>query len=253
MVDKIYKNKIAIAIVVAGIIIAGAFIYINKGKIQQITTVKIPGELTSQGAGKKALDYINNNILKGKSEATLLESKEEDGLYKLKIKIEGQEYNLYTTKNGKLLFFQAVDLTKSTVQKEKTEKSKVEGTIGGFSKTDDAVCKENDKPIVYFFGLNRCPHCGWEHPVVEEVTDAFKDNISFHNNMDSSADHDIFTKYSTGGVPTIVIGCKYFRVGSGENIGKEEEKDVLSALICKLTDNKPVATCSKVQDLISKI
>jgi len=71
--------------------------------------------------------------------------------------------------------------------------------------------------------------------------------------MDSQADMDVFRKYSTGGIPTLVLGCKYYRVGSGERAGEEMESKVLTALICKLTENKLVDICNEVQDLISQI
>ncbi|GAI38261.1 unnamed protein product [marine sediment metagenome] len=62
--------------------------------------------------------------------------------------------------------------------------------------------------------------------------------------MDPSADMDVFSKYSPEGyVPALVLGCKYYRVGSGEIIGEEEENKVLTALICDLTENQPNDVC----------
>ncbi|MCS7106333.1 MAG: thioredoxin family protein, partial [Candidatus Aenigmarchaeota archaeon] len=124
---------------------------------------------------------------------------------------------------------------------------------GDFLVSKDEVCKENGKPIVYFFGISRCPHCIWEHPIINNVTSKFEGYISYHENVDTDKDIDVFQKYSTGGVPTIVLGCKYYRVGSGRRIGEEQEAKVLTALICKLTGNKPNEVCSNVQDLINQV
>jgi thiol-disulfide isomerase/thioredoxin len=114
---------------------------------------------------------------------------------------------------------------------------------------------EDGKPIIYFFGSDGCGYCKWEHPVIANVTAKFEGFISFHDNIDSTADGDIFAKYSDGHIPTLVLGCKYYRVGAGANMGEEQETKVLTALICDLTGNKPVDVCTapEIVDLINKI
>lgn len=125
-------------------------------------------------------------------------------------------------------------------------------TIGRFLVTKDEICQENGKPIVYFFGGSFCPHCKWEHPIVEKVAAKFVNEISFHNNMDKQeADREIWNKYAQinqGGVPFLVLGCKYARVGSGEVAGEIEEEKNLTALICKLTGDQPEKICAEVKD-----
>jgi len=240
------KNLIPIAIIIAGLLIAGAFVYVNQGKVSE----KAPEGLSPQQAAEKAINYINQNLLQGGATASLINVIEENGIYKFRLKIGQNEYDSYVTKNGKLLFIQGIDLEKP---RKKVEEPKGEPTIGDFLVSEDEICKEDGKPIVYFFGSKRCPHCAWEHPIVEKVAKNFQGYISFHNNMDSQADMDVFKKYSTGGIPTLVLGCKYYRVGSGERAGEEMESKILTALICKLTENKLVDICNEVQDLISQI
>lgn len=129
-------------------------------------------------------------------------------------------------------------------------------TVGNFSVTKEEVCLEDGKPIIYFFGRSTCPHCSWEHPIMERVATKFGNKIAFHNNMDNQVDMEIFSKYSEinqGGIPFLVFGCKYARVGSGENWGETEEEKALTALICKLTDGEPEKTCEGVSDLIEQI
>ncbi|MFH1451264.1 MAG: hypothetical protein ABIF89_01480, partial [bacterium] len=72
-------------------------------------------------------------------------------------------------------------------------------------------------------------------------------------NMDSTEDQEIFSQYSDGSIPTIIVGCKYYRVGSGENLGEEKETNALRAIICKVTGNQPESVCSKVQDLMTQV
>lgn len=154
--------------------------------------------------------------------------------------------------------------TKSAVQPTPAPQAAAQPTpvvlgtsIGNFVITKDELCKEDGKPVVYFFGGSFCPHCKWEHPIVEKVMEKFKDQVSFHNNMDKQdADKEIWNKYASinqGGVPFIVLGCRYARVGSGETLGEKEEERILTALVCKLTGGQPEKTCQGVADLLGKI
>lgn len=228
------NKQILLGLAIAGILVAGAIVYTNYQKCQAGACL---GEtstesqiIPSQEAADKLIAFINNNILKGQAVASLIEVLEENGLYKVKFNVEDQEVEWQMSKDGKLVFPQVIDLTK-------------EIAVGNFSISSDEVCKEDGKPIVYFFGSEGCPHCLWEHPIIEEVAAKFGDNISFHNNMSGDEDNEVFDKYSTGGVPTLVLGCKYYRVGSGEAAGEEEETKNLTSLICDLTNNQPAAVC----------
>jgi len=141
-------------------------------------------------------------------------------------------------------------------QQEGAVLGELASTIGSFSVTKEEICQEEDKPLVYFFGSKSCPHCSWEHPIFEEVVDKFEGLIALHNNMDTENDMEVFQRYSqinSNGIPFIVLGCRYVRVGSGENLGEEEEAKALTALICKLTEGKPEKTCTAVADLIEQV
>lgn len=237
------RNLIIALVIAAGLASAG-FFYFKKSA----TTTK-DVVLTPQKAAEKVLGFINEKALEKGVTASLVNVNEEYGVYKMRIKIADQEFDSYVTKNGRLLFTQSLDLENlpESVKKDNTI------TIGDFSASKNEVCKEDGKPIVYFFGSESCPHCRWEHPIVEKVAGDFKDYISFHNNMDNQKDTEVFQKYSEGGIPALVFGCKYYRVGSGEKIGEKEEAKVLEALACKLTGNKPEEKCAQVQDLIGQI
>lgn len=135
-------------------------------------------------------------------------------------------------------------------------------TIGDFLVTDKEICQENGKPAVYFFGSSGCPHCVWEKPIAQKVFAKFKDQISYHENFDSDKDGEVFQKYSDinpGYVPFLILGCKYARVGAGENLGKDDaeskklEEEALTAILCKLTDNKPNSVCLRLKDKITEI
>lgn len=244
---KDFHKLILMAIVIAGVSIAGTFFYLTKTKTPQANL------LSPQEAAQKAINYINENLVKKGVVVSLVDVVEENGLYKFRLKVGEQEFVSYVTKDGKIFFpEEGIDLEKAVTAQPETQGEKTP-TIGNFSVSKDEVCREDGKPIVYFFGSKSCPHCAWEHPIIEKVAKSFEGYISFHNNMDVNADTDIFGKYSTGGIPTLVFGCKYYRVGSGEGEGEELESKNLTAIICKLTNNQPSEICDSVKDLISQI
>jgi len=231
-------------VIVAAIIVGGLFYFNNTKRAEEKF-------LSPKEAGEKAINYINKNILSGKTQAVLKDAVEESGVYNLKFTVNEQEMEIFITRDAKLLFPQMINLEKSKVSSN-SEKNK-DYTIGNFLISKDNLCKEEEKPIVYFFGTERCPHCRWEHPIIEKVAEKFKDEVSFHINMDSDKDREVFSKYSTGGVPLLVLGCRYVRLGSGEREGEATETNNLTALLCKLTNNKPSDVCNPVQDLVKQI
>lgn len=248
-----------IAIIVLGVAIIALAYYTVYGS---------PNNLSGNEAAKRAVSYINDKLLNGQAQATLSgKVVSESGLYKINVKVDSDEFPSYVSKDGKLLFPQppikietvsssSPDGT-STSQNNSQNLSTETTTIGDFTVSTEEICQENGKPIVYFFGSKTCPHCLWEHPVVEKVAKQFEGLISFHNNMDNDEDREIFQKYSPKGyVPNLVIGCKYFRVGTSEpenDEGALQATDNFTALICKITGNKPEAVCAKVQNLVEQV
>jgi thiol-disulfide isomerase/thioredoxin len=244
------KNLIILMLLVACGVLGGMLVWTQIGS--GLFFPKAEKDIIAPNeAANLALDYINENILTGEVKAKLIGGvSEEEDLYKFQIDVGGQKFFSYITKDGKLFFPQGFDLKEENPQTKAKEKGT---TLGGFSISEDEICREEGKPIVYFFGSKGCPHCRWEHPIMEEVAGKFAGLISFRNNMDTDADMEVFQKYSTGGIPTLVLGCKYYRVGSGERIGKEKELQVLTALICDLTQKQPTDVCNRVEDLIDQI
>lgn len=240
-----------IALILLGVLIGLGGIYLANEEGWLSFSPK--GAVSAEKAGQNVLAYINDNLLKDQGiTASLVEPPTKEGtLYKVTIQIENDKIVTYVTPDGKLLFPQVINLTTTT---EAGDGGEATTTLGGFSKTGDELCQEDQKPVVYFFGSQSCLHCQWEHPVVEEVLKTFEGYVSFHNNMNSDKDGEVFSKYSVEGyIPAIVLGCRYSRVGSGENMGEDEEKRVLTALICDLTGGQPAGVCSQVQDLINQI
>lgn len=120
-------------------------------------------------------------------------------------------------------------------------------TIGNFRNIESATI--TGKPAAYFFGTTWCPHCAWERPIFLNMTAKFSGYIDVKvTEIDMEQpplEMEIFKHYSPDGkIPLIVIGGKYFRVGSGESLGQENEENVLTALLCKATGD-PISDCSR--------
>jgi len=244
------KNLVPAAIVVAGLLIAGSLVAINVissgtffNKGSKVTV------LSPEQAAEKAIKYINEQILQGKATASLVSVVEEGGLYKVKLGIGGKEYDSYITKDGSYLFPEGYKTEVNTGEMVQEQNL----TIGNFSISQDEICREQEKPVVYYFGSASCPHCQWEKPILERVVAKFQDKILFVDNTDTDKNQDVFSKYSAGGIPTLVFGCKYYRVGSGEGLGEGEEEMALTALMCKLTGSENTESCAQVQELIGQI
>ncbi len=234
------NKKLAIIIGAAVIVIAAlvwGYLYYQKGHGNNTTSAY-------QKTAEKAIKFINENIINGRGTASLTNVSEEGNILKISFKIGEQSYDSYVTKDEKFLFPEGYEMSKEVKQPEKT--------VGSFLVTEDKICSENGKPIIYFFGSASCPHCAWEHPIVEKVLKNFEGQISFHNNMDNNNDSEVFSKYSDGGIPTLVFGCKYYRRGSGEQVGEEKEVNDLTAILCKLTNSKAEA-CKSVADLVKEV
>lgn len=126
---------------------------------------------------------------------------------------------------------------------------------------DRALCTTQDgRPIIYYFGTGTtCSHCSFlEEPFLTAVERFSNESIAVHawpsmyvQNV-SKEDADIFDEFSDGGfVPTIVVGCKYFRIGAPFQYkadGALLEAIEITRAVCKiLPEDEPV--CGAVRNL----
>lgn len=106
-------------------------------------------EITENQAAIKAVSYING-LLQGQATATLIGVNESNGLYNIKLDIEGQQYNSYMTKDGSMLFPSAYQLPAT-----------VNSTVANSSTATPAAgpsYPKSDKPTVQFFVMAFCPY-----------------------------------------------------------------------------------------------
>ena len=113
-VSKTDKNLLFVWIAVVVIIIVGALILTNGSSGQFLEKIKNFGGASKDSIAKKGIDFINNNILSGGQTAELVSSSEESGFIKMRISIGGKEFDSYMSKDGKLLFPEAIKLEGKT-------------------------------------------------------------------------------------------------------------------------------------------
>jgi len=136
------KNLMPISIVIAGLLIAGALIFVNQGKVGE----EVSEGLSPQQVAEKAINFINQNMIQEGLTASLISTTEENGVYKIHLKVGGGEYDSYVTKDGKILFIEGIDLESSPAPTQE-EGSEATGEI-----------PKQDTPDVKLFVMSYCPY-----------------------------------------------------------------------------------------------
>ena len=248
--------------IIAGVII-GAVIGGSVFTAPSDNTAPCPapaGALTPEEAGERALEFLTTYAIPPGVEAALgpVAADEQSGLYKIAINISvlgtTETREVFMTKDGEFLFPGATNIDEyieqaeeqKALEEQRNREQQYGRTIGNYIKSEDPLCTEDGKPIIYFFGGTSCSACQWEHPVLLNVTSKFDGYIVLRDSMSTGImDGEVFASYNPGGsIPTIVLGCTYYRIGAGISLGEAQEEKVLTALICDLTDGQPEAVCS---------
>jgi predicted RNA-binding protein YlqC (UPF0109 family) len=142
MVEKT-KILIPLSIIIAGVLIAGAVFYVKKCPSKE-------SFLTPQVAAQKAIDFINKNLLQPGTTASLISVIEENGLYKLKLKIGDKEYPSFITKDGKILFpNEGISLEEKIAEKPAENKEQKKLTCEDI--------KKSENPVLEAFVVSKCP------------------------------------------------------------------------------------------------
>lgn len=125
---------------------------------------------------------------------------------------------------------------------------------GAFTNSERDLCKTEDgRLIVHYFGMRGCQHCEFLKEPFRTASGIFanKSLIEVHDwgELNESTkltpeDAAIFDNFSNGhSVPTIVIGCRYYRIGAPFEhcrIGaKLEIKSITSAICNALPEGEP--------------
>jgi len=114
------KNLMILAIGIVGILVIASVSYTNGffGNNPNQNQSQNENILSSDEISEKVINFINENVLQEQATASLIEIVEENGLYKVKIKIGEEEFDSYVTTDGKLLFPQVIDMEEREIQGE---------------------------------------------------------------------------------------------------------------------------------------
>ena len=160
-----------------------------------IFPINLTGFANKNKVGEKAVNFINNYLLSTGS-AELKGVSEESGLYKLELNVNGQDFESYVTKDGKLLFTSGVDLNQEINVPSSDSNKKIDVSVD-----DDPVKGDKNAPVTIIeFSDFQCPFCGKffketfgqideKYIKTGKVKMVFRDfPLSFHENAQKSAE-----------------------------------------------------------------
>ena len=136
-------KKVIIMGLVAVLIVSGCSLTQNKTKF-----------LSLEEAKAKAADFINNNLMQAGQEVSIKEITEENGLYKIIVKMpNGQEITSYMTRDGKKFFPQVMDIAE--IEQKTKEKKEKQAQAEGDSQSN---LPKVEQPKVELFVMSYCPY-----------------------------------------------------------------------------------------------
>jgi protein-disulfide isomerase len=130
----------------------------------------------SDKVAQTTLDYINKNLLAEGYTASLEDSQQlQNGLYKIKFKVEDQEVESYVSSDGKLLFLQGIEMVTSD---------------DSSSSSEDQEIPKADKPTVQLFVMSYCPYGLQAEKMYLPVLDLLKDKVDMSVHFVNYAMHE---------------------------------------------------------------
>ena len=106
-------------------------------------TGQIANSVPAEEAAQNAINYINTYLLRGVN-ATLNNVTEENGLYAMKVELNGRIYDSYVTKDGVLFFPSAINITETPEIPEEQQPTEFDAP-------------DREKANIKFFVMSFCP------------------------------------------------------------------------------------------------
>lgn len=195
-------------------------------------TGKVVGiQLSAEEAGKKAVEYINNNLVEPGTSASMLSIEDLGSVYKVITSYQGRQIPIYITKDGKYLFLSAYD-TSEEIEREQPPQQQPQEVDWSFFQTslpselkskiltftyqepvqvEDRVQEFKDysecKGNVIVFYLEWCGWCKKYYPILVEAKEDYH-SVVFYT-LDLEKNKDIGDKFGVRGVPATIINCRY--------------------------------------------
>lgn len=123
--EKNKKKNLAIIILFAFLAISIALGWL--GILNNFHLILTKQKISPEEAGRRAIEYINENLLR-KGDKAILKKVSYDkisDLYKIELSIKGVKFTSYITKNGKVLFPEGIEIEKKKKITQKTDQNKI--------------------------------------------------------------------------------------------------------------------------------
>ena len=119
--------------------------------------------ISEEKAEEKVANFINENLLEGRSEVEVKSIEETSGLYLINLEMQGQELPVYLSKDGAYLFPQGINLEEF---KEKGEEKVPEKSIDiTITEEDNTLGEKEASVVIVEYSDFECPFCKEWHGV----------------------------------------------------------------------------------------
>lgn len=172
-------DKKFLAILIIIVIAIVAYSGYKNGKFDKVLGVQ--PKMTIEEATK----FVNENLVAEGATATVTEISEENGLVKLKLNINDQEYTTYLTKDKTIFFPQAITIAEIQQQKADAAKQAADERTQSL-----ASLTKNDKPTVELFVMSQCPYGTQAEKAIIPAIKAMGNKIDFKLEFCDYAMHD---------------------------------------------------------------
>ncbi len=175
--DDSQKNYVILGLLLAVllVLISGVFYY------YQGQSCSYGNELSTEKAKSKAADYINNNLMGQGQSATIENVTSTGALYKFALKVSGQKYESYMTKDGSLLFPQAYELESK------------QATSSDQGQNQNKEIPQKETPEVELFVQSFCPYGSQAENTMKPVYDLLGDKVDWKVNFIASEQNGSFS------------------------------------------------------------
>ncbi|HNU96728.1 MAG TPA: hypothetical protein PLF70_00745 [Candidatus Portnoybacteria bacterium] len=163
--DKVKKVILPIIVVIILLGIAAGLYYLKTNVVSKNKAKEI------------AMNIINDTVLQGQTAATFKEIVKANGVYVVKIEIQGQEYTSYITKDGKIVFPYGVEVQSEEEKNQQTTKD----------------IPKQEKSTAMLFVMSFCPYGNQAEEAMMPVIKLFG------NKTDVQLHYVIYSNYNGGG------------------------------------------------------
>jgi hypothetical protein len=157
-------------------------------------------DIGAQAAADRAMKYINQYLISDGSGVFKSVSEEKLTYYKFLFDYNGNEWSSYVSADGKnIIPSGSYDIPELVEKEVNTVDASFKEIVGA------EICKENDKPIVYFFGFPLSSLWNGKTTYPRSWRKNLRCYFLSCENIDSQNDQDILSVFSTGGGQQLLL------------------------------------------------